>query len=111
LPVVASVNVGALTNASAAAAQATIAAQDAVQRERATQRQALPSVFTVRVLGFGDEPAGGAGAPESRTPDARSARYDADSPVQVLGRGHAHGRAAAGAHAGRAARVERVTAQ
>jgi hypothetical protein len=86
LPVVASVNVGALTNASAAAAQATIAAQDAVQRERATQRQALPSVFTVRVLGFGDEPAGGAGAPESRTPDARN-RYDADSPVQVLGRG------------------------
>ncbi|MRT32853.1 hypothetical protein FGX01_03145, partial [Xylella fastidiosa subsp. multiplex] len=71
LPVVASVNVGALTNASAAAAQATMAAQDVMQRERASARQALPSVFTVRVLGFGDEapapapaPSGGAtGAP------------------------------------------------
>ncbi len=35
LPVVASVNVGALTNASAAASQAAMAAQDTVQRERA----------------------------------------------------------------------------
>ncbi|MGF6347152.1 filamentous haemagglutinin family protein [Variovorax sp. W2I14] len=59
LPVIASVNVGALTNASAAASQAGIAAQDVMQRERAAARQALPSVFTVRVLGFGNEPAGG----------------------------------------------------
>ncbi|MCR6476351.1 filamentous hemagglutinin family protein [Variovorax sp. ZS18.2.2] len=59
LPVIASVNVGALTNASAAASQASMAAQDVMQRDRAAARQALPSVFTVRVLGFGNEPAGG----------------------------------------------------
>nr|WP_240531463.1 filamentous haemagglutinin family protein [Variovorax boronicumulans] len=63
LPVVASVNVGALTNASAAASQATAAAQDVMQRERAAARQSLPSVFSVRVLGFGNEPA--SGAPEA----------------------------------------------
>ncbi|WP_256327167.1 filamentous haemagglutinin family protein [Variovorax sp. EL159] len=88
LPVVASVNVGALTNASAAASQATAAAQDAMQRERAAQRQALPSVFTVRVLGFGDEAAGeGAAVPAQRGAAAARVGYDANSPVQVLGRG------------------------
>ncbi|RQO62969.1 hypothetical protein DBV14_03025 [Variovorax sp. KBW07] len=88
LPVVASVNVGALTNASAAASQAATAAQDAMQRERAAARQSLPSVFTVRVLGFGDEPAGGGpGAGEVRGATATKVGYDANSPVQVLGRG------------------------
>jgi filamentous hemagglutinin family protein len=57
IPVVAAVNVAALTNASAAASTAVAAAQDAMQRERAVARQNLPSVFTVRVLGFGNEPA------------------------------------------------------
>ncbi|RZL66176.1 MAG: filamentous hemagglutinin N-terminal domain-containing protein [Variovorax sp.] len=56
LPVIAAVNIGALTNASAAASQAAVAAQDVLQRERAAARQNLPSVFTVRVLGFGNEP-------------------------------------------------------
>ncbi|SCX73239.1 filamentous haemagglutinin family protein [Variovorax sp. EL159] len=86
VPVVAAVNVGALTNASAAASQAATAAQDAVQRERAAQRQALPSVFTVRVLGFGNEPAGGeggAGAGRERSGGA----YDPKGVVQVLGAG------------------------
>lgn len=55
IPVVAAVNVGALSNASAAASQATAAAQEVLQRERAAARQNLPSVFTVRVLGFGNE--------------------------------------------------------
>jgi filamentous hemagglutinin family protein len=88
LPVVAAVNVGALTNASAAASQAATAAQDAMQRERAAARQSLPSVFTVRVLGFGDEPAsGGPGAGEVRGAAATKVGYDANSPVQVLGRG------------------------
>ncbi len=93
LPVVASVNVGALTNASAAAAQATMAAQDVMQRERASARQALPSVFTVRVLGFGDEapapapaPAGGASSAPA-APAQRSVRYDPASPFQMLGQG------------------------
>ncbi|OEZ32230.1 filamentous haemagglutinin family protein [Variovorax boronicumulans] len=88
LPVVASVNVGALTNASAAASQAVGAAQEAMQRERAAARQALPSVFSVRVLGFGNEAADGAAAPaDAGRAAARPVGYDAHSPVQVLGRG------------------------
>jgi filamentous hemagglutinin family protein len=93
LPVVASVNVGALTNASAAAAQATMAAQDVMQRERTAARQALPSVFTVRVLGFGDEPAAPAPAPSGgasgapAAPSQRNVRYDPASPFQMLGQG------------------------
>jgi filamentous hemagglutinin family protein len=57
IPVVASVNIGALTNASTAASQATVAAQDLMQRERAAQRQAQPSIVNVKVLGFGGESA------------------------------------------------------
>ncbi|WPG35654.1 filamentous haemagglutinin family protein [Variovorax sp. EBFNA2] len=88
LPVVASVNVGALSNASAAASQATAAAQDVMQRERAAARQSLPSVFSVRVLGFGNEPADGAAAPsDAGRATARPVGYDESSPVQVLGRG------------------------
>ncbi|WP_369646612.1 filamentous haemagglutinin family protein [Variovorax sp. V118] len=88
LPVVASVNVGALTNASAAASQATAAAQDVMQRERAAARQSLPSVFSVRVLGFGNEPASGAPeAPEVRRRPAEQASYDPSGFVQMVGHG------------------------
>ncbi|MFH0129863.1 filamentous hemagglutinin family protein [Variovorax sp. VaC1] len=89
LPVIASVNIGALTNASAAASQASMAAQDAMQRERAAARQALPSVFTVRVLGFGNEPApdnnssSEAPAGKAGTPVA----YNPRSVIRVLGGG------------------------
>jgi len=97
LPVIASVNVGALTNASAAASQASMAAQDVMQRERAAARQALPSVFTVRVLGFGNEPAGGGNsgndnnggsnndAPAGKTSTPVS--YNPRSVIRVLGGG------------------------
>ncbi|WP_432239075.1 filamentous haemagglutinin family protein [Herbaspirillum robiniae] len=84
LPVIAAVNIGALTNASAAASSAAMAAQDAVSRERAAARQNLPSVFTVRVLGFG---ADGAAAPESR-PATSGAGHDSGSAIQVLGQGN-----------------------
>ncbi|PLC07245.1 hemagglutinin [Variovorax sp. RO1] len=88
LPVVTSVNVGALTNASAAASQATAAAQDVMQRERAAARQSLPSVFSVRVLGFGNEPASGAPeAPEMRRRPAEQASYDPSGFVQMVGHG------------------------
>ncbi|WP_447774576.1 filamentous haemagglutinin family protein [Variovorax boronicumulans] len=88
LPVVASVNVGALTNASAAASQATAAAQDVMQRERAAARQSLPSVFSVRVLGFGNEPASGAPeTPEMRRRPAEQASYDPSGFVQMVGHG------------------------
>ncbi|GAA4339743.1 hypothetical protein GCM10023144_38300 [Pigmentiphaga soli] len=88
-------DVTALTNASVASAQASIAAQDIVQRERASARQALPSIFTVRVLGFGPAPADpvqpeAPAGPASQAPAGTSrARvgYDTGNPVQVLGHG------------------------
>ncbi|WP_431508914.1 filamentous haemagglutinin family protein [Variovorax sp. DAIF25] len=86
LPVVASVNVGALTSASAAASQAAMAAQDTVQRERTAARQALPSVFTVRVLGFGNEPMPGTpAAPAGNDAAPQRTGYRSGSAVQVLG--------------------------
>ncbi|QNK67006.1 filamentous hemagglutinin family protein [Variovorax sp. PAMC26660] len=89
LPVIASVNVGALTNASAAASQASMAAQDAMQRDRAAARQALPSVFTVRVLGFGNEPAAGNSNSDAPADKASSTpvSYNPRSVIRVLGGG------------------------
>ncbi len=94
LPQVAAVNVGALTNASAAASQAVAAAQDVVQRERVAARQNLPSVFTVRVLGFGGEPASesrGEGREARSGPQAQAGgdrRYDPGHLIQLVGLGH-----------------------
>ncbi|MFK0379573.1 filamentous haemagglutinin family protein [Pandoraea sp. NPDC090278] len=84
LPVIAAVNVGALTNASATAAQASSAAQDAMARERVAQRQNTPSIFTVRM--FGGEPSGGAFAP-STSVHPGGATYDSASAVQLIGVG------------------------
>ncbi|MCE4063384.1 filamentous hemagglutinin family protein [Pandoraea sputorum] len=84
LPVIAAVNVGALTNASATAAQASSAAQDAMARERVAQRQNTPSIFTVRMLG--GEPSGGAFAP-STSVHPGGAAYDSASAVQLIGVG------------------------
>ena len=81
LPAVAAVNVGALSDASAAASSAAMAAQDVMARDRAAARQNLPSVFTVRVLGFGNEASSDAGTTAPR------AGYDSGSAVQVLGQG------------------------
>ncbi|MNU42237.1 Heme/hemopexin-binding protein precursor [compost metagenome] len=93
LPVVAAVNIGALTTASAAASAAAMAAQESMRQERAAARQNLPSVFTVRVLGFGNDslPSGGAGASSPPRPGAQagaSPRYDPANPVQVFGHGN-----------------------
>lgn len=85
IPVIAAVNVGALTNASAAASQAATAAQDAVQRDRSAARQALPSVFSVRVLSTGNEPAEGQPFKPKEGGNAQPPAYDPKSPVQVLG--------------------------
>lgn len=85
LPTVAAVNVTALTNASTAAATAATAAQEVLQREREAVRQQQPSVFTVRVLGTGDE------AAPPNVPGALNSRlnlpYDPKSPVQIVGNG------------------------
>ncbi|WP_198299160.1 filamentous haemagglutinin family protein [Bordetella genomosp. 13] len=84
IPVVAAVNVGALSNASAAASSAATSAQDAVARSRAAARQNLPSIISVQVLGFGNEPAPRS-APE---PGPSAARADsAGGRVRVLGHG------------------------
>ena len=88
MPTVASVNVAAMTNASAAATQATAAAQDVVQRERAATRSAQPSVFTVRVLGFGnDAPPDSAQATPADGARIEAADYNPRSAVRVLGLG------------------------
>ncbi|GAA4339721.1 hypothetical protein GCM10023144_38250 [Pigmentiphaga soli] len=87
------VNVGALADASAAAAQAATAAQDVLRQERTDARRALPSIFTVRVLGFGNDAqpsgggAGGAAAP-APAPQSRAGSYDMSSMVQIIGLGH-----------------------
>jgi len=87
IPAVAAVNVGALSNASAAASSAASAAQDTVQRARNEARQALPSIFTVRVLGFGNEGgAGDAGSPISS--NGVKPGYDQSSFVQIAGHGN-----------------------
>src|SRR5690606_2752107 len=53
IPVVAAVNVGALSSASAAASSASQAAEEVVRQSSAREQQ--PSVFSVQVVGFGDE--------------------------------------------------------
>ncbi|MDC8757692.1 filamentous haemagglutinin family protein [Janthinobacterium fluminis] len=92
MPTIAAVNIGALSNASAAASQATAAAQDVLRRERSAARQNLPSIFTVRLIGFGDEPM----EKESEAPppppraglqSSGGAPYDAVNPVQFVGVG------------------------
>ncbi|WP_254999217.1 filamentous hemagglutinin family protein [Pseudomonas sp. S12(2018)] len=82
MPVVAAVNTGAISSASAAASSATQAAEDAVRQQQAAARQRQPSVITVQVLGFGTERLvpGKEGA-------SLGPQYNPQSPVQVLGAG------------------------
>lgn len=88
LPVIAAVNIGALTNASAVASNAAMAAQDAAAGSRAAARQNLPSVFTVRVLGFGNEPVSSNERPAAElAAGLRNPGADRQSPVQVIGLG------------------------
>ena len=87
LPVVEAVNIGALTNAGAAASQAAMAAQDMLQRDRAAARQNLPSVFTVRVVGFGNEPMEGAPGSSRGAARGEPVSYNTNSAIQVLGAG------------------------
>lgn len=54
LPGLASVNVGALTNASAAASAVNQAAEDMARQQSASNRDRMPSVVSVQVLGFGE---------------------------------------------------------
>ena len=87
LPVIAVVNVGALTNASATAAQAATAAQDAVARERALQRQNAPSIFSVRMLGTPDAGAPAANPKGTAMSPQAGTSYDPASAFQLVGNG------------------------
>ncbi|CAD5201817.1 filamentous haemagglutinin family protein [Pseudomonas sp. FEN] len=82
VPVVASVNTGAITSASAAATSAAQAADNVARQQQASARQNLPSVFSVQVLSFGQER-----LEPSRDGASRTPTYNPDSPVQVLGAG------------------------
>lgn len=83
IPVVASVNTGALTSASSAASSATQAAEDVARQQQAAARQNMPSVFSVQVLSFGQERL----APTQDGASRANPGYNPDSPVQVLGSG------------------------
>jgi len=77
IPVVAAVNVGALTSASQAASSAITAAEQVNQ----AARRNMPSIINVEILGYGNERL----EPSSAQPDPLS--YNQRSPVQVLGVG------------------------
>ena len=87
VPVTASVNTGAMSSASAAAASAVGAAQESAQRAQSQARQNQPSVISVQILGYGEEPVAGASVAPPPGPSAAANRYDAASAVQVLGAG------------------------
>ncbi|WP_245801358.1 hypothetical protein [Pollutimonas bauzanensis] len=84
----ASVDTGALASASSAATSAAGAAQESLQRARADARQNQPSIFSVQVLGFGNEPASdgsSAAAGNGSSVKAQAAGYRPNSAVQVVG--------------------------
>ena len=81
VPLTATVNIGALNAASAAATAATQAAEDVARKQQSDARDKLPSEISVHVLSEGDNTS-------SVSP---TAGYDSGSPVQVLGRGDATG--------------------
>ncbi|AEC18808.1 filamentous hemagglutinin-like protein [Pusillimonas sp. T7-7] len=91
IPVMAAVNVGALTSASAAASSAATAAQDTVSRARNEARQNQPSIFSVRILGFGSAAASDSGAGSSASApmgaSSREVGYQPDSMLQMVGDG------------------------
>ena len=86
VPVAASVNTGALSSASAAGS-AVGAAQDSAQRAQNQARQNQPSIISVQILGFGDEPTAGAASSGAAAPRERQATYRRDGAVQVVGDG------------------------
>ena len=58
-----------------------------MQRAQQQSRQNLPSVISVQILGYGDEPAAGATPPSPRAAAPAGSRYDSASAVQILGAG------------------------
>ncbi|WP_415806686.1 filamentous hemagglutinin family protein [Bordetella muralis] len=88
IPMVATVNVGALTSASAAASTAASAASDAARGARAAAQRALPSIINVQILGFGNEPISSAPPPASSSASViQPLSYRPNGVVQVVGTG------------------------
>ena len=93
IPATATVNTGALTSASSAASSATQSAQEMTRQQQASARQNLPSIISVQILGYGNEPASGAtgegAAPAGQPPrrDGSASGYDPRSVFQMLGNG------------------------
>ena len=101
VPVAASVNTGALSSASAAASSAVGAAQDSARARRIRRARTSPSIISVQILGFGDEPtAGAASSPPRPSPERQTYRRDGAA---------GGGRRSAGRHA--AGQAERRRAQ
>lgn len=82
VPVSAVVNTGALTNASSAAASASDAAEGVAREQQAASRNRMPSVFSVQVLGFGNERLAPSQEGASRAP-----AQEPSNSVRVLGAG------------------------
>ncbi|MEI2415526.1 filamentous hemagglutinin family protein [Orrella sp. JC864] len=96
IPVVAAVNVGALTSASAASTAAADAAQEAVARTRAAARQNLPSIISVQILGFGEGGQSQQGGPSPAAEPVRGAALRpadlrAAGMIEMVGRGDLSG--------------------
>jgi filamentous hemagglutinin family protein len=89
MPVVAAINTSALTSASAAASTAANAAQDVMRQRQTAARNALPSLITVQVIGFGtgSMQAPVQDAPPSSASQSTSLRYDKSNRVQYVGNG------------------------
>jgi hypothetical protein len=82
VPLAQSVNVSALTAASAAASAVSKVADDMSRQQRSDANGNMPSIISVQVLGFG----GGDASASAGSRDDRPA-YDPNSPVQVVGAG------------------------
>ncbi|BDU21028.1 hypothetical protein DYGSA30_24850 [Dyella sp. GSA-30] len=80
VPVASSVNIGALSAASAAASAVSHVAEEMADKQRNDARNQQPSVISVHVLGSGENSSSVQGIPGDGA-------YDPASPVQVLGAG------------------------
>jgi filamentous hemagglutinin family protein len=86
VPVAATVDVGALSSASAAASAINKVADDLNRKQQSDARSNMPSIISVQVLGFGD----GSASIDTGRPAGKIV-YNPDSPVQVLGAGDLDG--------------------
>jgi filamentous hemagglutinin family protein len=86
VPVAATVDIAALTSASAAAGAINKVANDLNRKQQSDARSNMPSIISVQVLGFGD----GSASIDTGRPAGKIV-YNPDSPVQVLGAGDLDG--------------------